>query len=1324
MSDASTVAVIRPAANVVIVVGPASSTPEPFPAPAGQQVQVFGGDGAGDFGQALDDLVTPTGQTFGAFPSRWQMPDGAGPFFLVELQDGVSAALGTMDYTNNELNPTMLETSLLTWSPGPGLESIPVPTSPTATFPDGCLAPPHPSGATGNTLDSVVPVTIDGVDYIFAVSPVTYEGWQLEIYGEPYAMIVFKKTAGVWAFDPTRSMNAGQLHASSAAGADAFAVVGTNDFPDDPTFYINPGLGPMVKAPATGHLIIGTYFHATTNSGTLVAIDPVAGVVTAFYQIPDITDVNDVELSYSARNIEVNPYSESGDERFILTPDVFVRSNGDLYGLHPLTEFAYTGSAFTVESLPMTPFTVPNIGYELSYNLCAYDADQNLWCPTHGGGGVGVFNSHECHFFEASASTLPTMEDGRGGGDGFTGGVFPTVTKSDFRYGSFAQPGGNEGSVNYDAVNDHIIVVGGNGILVGAKLAESLELGSELCVNGDMHVFTVTSTLTHGSPSGTSLDVSGLTDTIASGTPVTVFDAAGNTQAFTLTAEANSGDAAISISSVGVTLNTGSGYTAFWGWNGFFDSTLDPVADSDFTSGRCLEITSTNGTSNFAAQIPIDVPPGQNCILTGHFKGVTNVQKLTAQLWWDDGDGNLLSATSAPVITEPATGELFSFQCLASPFQGSSKGVVFLNFTASAVGDKQRLGDVSLKYAPAVATTKVDTNKARLYNGGSIGKGDFVNGRLCFGLLQTTPGYPLNIGTSVPQWLISVDPAALVTPDPATVPDAPTLTAPGGGDGQVSPVWTAPASDGGSPILSYNINLGPTSGSETPAMTGISPNALTDTITGLTNFVEVFLTVTAVNAIGPSAPSNELFVTPAAVLPGAPVLAVTPGNAENALDWSAPTVGQPFTGVEVWSGPTSGSLTLQSMLGNVLTFSDTGLPNSTERFYGLKYQNAAGTGPMSNVVGATPEATPTMVVPPAVSGLAAMVAGASALASWTNNGSVGANDPTLGNDFYVDGVQVGYYGYPNAPEVSYEFLGLSVGPHTLGVAPYNSAGVGTLKTVSVTITAAPATSILKGIYAGNLSADESLASTLGISPLEVYSDYPDGTNYGTIADYSPPSLPSGCVISLGLNMCANGTNLSSVAGNIGTYTTLAKRLPNGTIIRLGYEFDINTGPWGPANNTPAEYVAAWKLIHDAMMAVNSSFIWDWCCNSGTSTAEQLMAWYPGDAYVDLIGFDHYDPGDGSWSQGLAAITVASQRGKKVSIGEWGLKNSKDDPTFINNGFKVFAGELAGAPAYEVYYHSYFSLTSYGSNLTTAPNSLAAYKADAAEEETLRELVSA
>ena len=73
-------------------------------------------------------------------------------------------------------------------------------------------------------------------------------------------------------------------------------------------------------------------------------------------------------------------------------------------------------------------------------------------------------------------------------------------------------------------------------------------------------------------------------------------------------------------------------------------------------------------------------------------------------------------------------------------------------------------------------------------------------------------------------------------------------------------------------------------------------------------------------------------------------------------------------------------------------------------------------------------------------------------------------------------------------------------------------------------------------------------------------------------------------------------------------------------------------PWsGIANgNSPADYIPAWRHIHDIFMEERAYNVdWLWSPNRDGSTADAISTfdnYYPGDAYVDYIGLSGYNWG--------------------------------------------------------------------------------------------------
>ena len=125
---------------------------------------------------------------------------------------------------------------------------------------------------------------------------------------------------------------------------------------------------------------------------------------------------------------------------------------------------------------------------------------------------------------------------------------------------------------------------------------------------------------------------------------------------------------------------------------------------------------------------------------------------------------------------------------------------------------------------------------------------------------------------------------------PATTPNAPQSASATSGDTQVTLSWSAPSSNGGLTITSYNIYRSNTSGSGYLYI-GTNSSATgyvdTDRINGNT----YYYVITAVNSFGESSNSAEVNAQPAKV-PDAPTgLSVSAGNTQLTLTWSAPSDG-------------------------------------------------------------------------------------------------------------------------------------------------------------------------------------------------------------------------------------------------------------------------------------------------------------------------------------------------------------------------------------------------------------------------------------------------
>ena len=90
-----------------------------------------------------------------------------------------------------------------------------------------------------------------------------------------------------------------------------------------------------------------------------------------------------------------------------------------------------------------------------------------------------------------------------------------------------------------------------------------------------------------------------------------------------------------------------------------------------------------------------------------------------------------------------------------------------------------------------------------------------------------------------------------------------------------------------------------------------------------------------------------------------------------------------------------------------------------------------------------------------------------------------------------------------------------------------------------------------------------------------------------------------------------------------------KGKPIPIIIRLWHECEDSWMWWGKKYTTPEEYkqlfILTEKLIK--LYARGSQILWAYCPDSYWKSVEEFMLRYPGDKYVDFIGFDDYQLAD-------------------------------------------------------------------------------------------------
>jgi hypothetical protein len=124
-------------------------------------------------------------------------------------------------------------------------------------------------------------------------------------------------------------------------------------------------------------------------------------------------------------------------------------------------------------------------------------------------------------------------------------------------------------------------------------------------------------------------------------------------------------------------------------------------------------------------------------------------------------------------------------------------------------------------------------------------------------------------------------------------------------------------------------------------------------------------------------------------------------------------------------------------------------------------------------------------------------------------------------------------------------------------------------------------------------------------------------------------------------------------------------------LSFGHEMNGDWYPWGTKDTTAADFVAAWRHVHDLFVKAGATnVIWIWNPNDMYPVPNvKLKPLYPGDAYVDWVGVTGYWTINGPHTYGSlflpTLLNIRTFTGKPFIIAETSVQAGTNQVSSVN-----------------------------------------------------------
>jgi hypothetical protein len=175
----------------------------------------------------------------------------------------------------------------------------------------------------------------------------------------------------------------------------------------------------------------------------------------------------------------------------------------------------------------------------------------------------------------------------------------------------------------------------------------------------------------------------------------------------------------------------------------------------------------------------------------------------------------------------------------------------------------------------------------------------------------------------------------------------------------------------------------------------------------------------------------------------------------------------------------------------------------------------------------------------------------------------------------------------------------------------------------------PSCGVLWGAYS-DATSTTTLESQVGRSFDIVYHYHTFDTSHGFPNQSEVSLAASGHVLLDDWTATLNGKPLQWAAISAGTYNSqidaeAAKLRSFGQPVMVSFEHEPDVKTHIPSQGTAAQYAAAYRFIHNRFAADGvDNAIWVWTTSGYSGHNSEFKTLYPGDAYVDWVGYDPYN----------------------------------------------------------------------------------------------------